>query len=97
MAFLVEDARQYEDTRGFVITGLSDYLPGEQVGSVTAFLDFIEDVARGIDRTKEKRAALRGDHAQIQRRRILQPDPGNAGNHRRLKAAVCITVRSPSG
>ena len=59
MAFLVEDARQYEDTRGFVVPDLSDYLPGEQVGSVTAFLDFIEDVARGIDRTKEKRAALR--------------------------------------
>ncbi len=59
MAFLVEDEKAYGDTRGFVVPDLCEYLPGEQVRTLSAFLDFIKDVACGTDRSKEKRAALR--------------------------------------
>lgn len=58
MAFLLDDLKEYENSRGFVFEDIREYLPGAEVYHMDDLLDFIEKTAAGEDFTKEKRRFL---------------------------------------
>ncbi len=59
IAFTLDDVKEYEESRGFVFDNINDWLPGKEIYSMEDFYRFVEEIAVGIDSTKEKRGILR--------------------------------------
>lgn len=60
IAFTLDDANEYENSRGFVFDNIRDWLPGKELYSLGDFIDYICEIASGIDSSKEKRQRLTG-------------------------------------
>ena len=58
MAFTLDDLNEYDESRGFVLNPVKEYLPGKELYTVKDMIDFIEDVCRGKDITMDKRRRL---------------------------------------
>lgn len=58
MAFTLDDLDEYDDSRGFVLNPVRDYLPGEELYNTRDMVDFIKDVCSGKDAAAEKRRKL---------------------------------------
>lgn len=59
MAFMLDDLNQYEAGRGFVFDHVRDWFPGMELFQFDDLCTFIEQIANGIDATKEKRRAIK--------------------------------------
>ncbi len=59
IGFTLEDAEEYEATRGFVFDNIRDWLPGAELFSFQDFCMFIREISRGIDVTRDKRHKLK--------------------------------------
>ncbi len=58
MAFTLEDVEAYEQSRGFVLKPILDWIPGEKIVSFKEFKNFIQSVVKGEDTGKEIRHRL---------------------------------------
>lgn len=56
IGFVVPDVEAYAGQRGFDPPDALDWLPGERVSTIDAFVDFAEDVSEGGARTRQRRA-----------------------------------------
>lgn len=59
IAFMLEDVEEYEKSRGFVFQNIREWLPGKEVFSFAEVFDFVEEVADGQDKTRDKRQRMR--------------------------------------
>lgn len=59
IGFVVTDIKEYGQGRGFVFDAPFEYMPGFIISNESDFVDFFNDIHRGIDRTKEKRENLK--------------------------------------
>lgn len=55
MAFSIEDFDEYQENRGFAMDNPLDYLPGYYLRTSEDLLKFIQDISKGVDKSKEKR------------------------------------------
>lgn len=58
MAFAVEDAEEYKNSRGFVFDNISEWLPGKTLFSCKDMCGFIQNIAEDLDAEREKRGKL---------------------------------------
>lgn len=58
IAFMLEDAERYNNSRGFVFDNIHDYLPGVELYNLEDMKKFIVDVCEDNDVSKDKRQAL---------------------------------------
>ncbi len=58
IAFDVSDMDSYADNRGFVFDNPLDFMPGYFLKTKENLLEFVDDIAEGIDKSKEKRHKL---------------------------------------
>ena len=58
MAFTLDDLDEYDNSRGFVLNPVKDYLPGKELYTVKDMMEFVEDVCCGRDTSAEKRHKL---------------------------------------
>lgn len=58
IAFTLDDAEEYGQSRGFVFENIRDWLPGVELYTFEDFCGFIEEIGGGIDSTKQKREML---------------------------------------
>lgn len=58
LAFMLEDEKQYKESRGFVFKNIHDYLPGKELYTLEDVEVFINEIADDLDTTKEKRQKL---------------------------------------
>jgi CDP-glycerol glycerophosphotransferase (TagB/SpsB family) len=58
MAFTLDDLQEYDDSRGFVLNPVVDYLPGAELYRVEDMLAFVTDVCNDKDATRDKRQKL---------------------------------------
>ncbi len=58
MAFTLDDLQEYDNSRGFIFTPVTDYLPGKELYSDDDMVDFIEEVCKGRDTSADKRRKL---------------------------------------
>lgn len=59
MAFLLEDEREYSQSRGFIFDSIMNYLPGKKIHKPKDFMTFLDEVSKGIDSTLEERERIR--------------------------------------
>lgn len=59
IGFVLEDLEKYGNSRGFVFEPIRDYIPGTEIFSFENFLNFISEIADGVDSNKEKRTRIR--------------------------------------
>ena len=59
IAFMLEDVKEYEKSRGFVFENIREWIPGKEVFTFEDVCAFIEEVASGQDKTKKRRQDLR--------------------------------------
>ena len=58
MAFTLDDVDEYENSRGFVLTPVRDYLPGAELYSLNDMNKFVADICAGVDASAPKRRLL---------------------------------------
>jgi len=58
VAFTLDDAEEYEKSRGFVFKPIRDWLPGKEIYGYQDLMEFIGGVAAGEDGERGKRRAL---------------------------------------
>ncbi|MDE7253372.1 MAG: CDP-glycerol glycerophosphotransferase family protein [Acetatifactor sp.] len=80
IAFTLDDAEEYEESRGFVFPDIKEWLPGKELFSFEDFCSFVREIGADIDSAKEKRKMLRG--------KLLQY--GDDNNCRRIVEALRI-------
>lgn len=59
IAFMLEDVKEYEQSRGFVFDNIREWLPGKEIFTLDDVCSFVEEVADGHDITADKRRLLR--------------------------------------
>lgn len=59
MAFLIEDEKEYSESRGFIFDSVEDYLPGKKIRKLEEFMVFLEEISMEIDSTAEEREIIR--------------------------------------
>lgn len=59
IGFMLEDMKEYSDSRGFVFDNILEWLPGKQLFCYKDLSNFICEIASGIDSTMGKRRALK--------------------------------------
>ena len=59
IGYLLDDAKAYGESRGFIFDPLSDYLPGAELYGFDDMLRFISEISDGIDSGFEKRKRLK--------------------------------------
>ena len=55
LAFTLDDVEEYKNSRGFVFENIREWLPGKEIFHYEDFCDFIQEIAKEEDTTKEKR------------------------------------------
>ncbi len=55
LAFTVEDAEDFKGKRGFLFDNIEDYLPGKLLYTFDDMNEFVDEIASGVDSTKELR------------------------------------------
>jgi len=58
IAFTLDDYREYEEKRGLNWPNIHDWLPGKELFSFDDLMEFIEEIAKNEDTTKEKRMEI---------------------------------------
>lgn len=58
VAFTLDDAKEYENSRGFVFENIREWLPGKELYSFDDYLEFVREIAEGIDTSKNKRERI---------------------------------------
>ena len=59
MAFMLEDVKAYEESRGFVFDNVREWLPGQELYSFEDVCTFVSTLATGTDPAARKREKLR--------------------------------------
>ncbi len=59
MAFMLEDVKAYEESRGFVFDNVREWLPGQELYSFEEVCTFVSTLATGTDPAARKREKLR--------------------------------------
>lgn len=59
IAFDISDMDSYADKRGFVFDNPLDFMPGVKLQNNADFIDFCDDISKGVDRSREERNRLR--------------------------------------
>lgn len=57
-AFTLEDLGEYEQSRGFVLNPILEWIPGERIVSLEGFENFLQNVIKGKDTEKRMRRRL---------------------------------------
>lgn len=57
-AFTLDDLEEYEQSRGFILNPIREWIPGEKIVSYEDFIGFIQDVLNGEDKARELRQKL---------------------------------------
>lgn len=60
IAFTLDDLEEYEQSRGFVLNPIQEWIPGEKIFTFDKFMDFMGEVAEGEDTAGEERRRLIG-------------------------------------
>lgn len=60
IAFTLDDVEEYAGSRGFVFEHIKEWLPGMEIFKFEDFCGFLEEIAKEIDSTGEKRRNLLG-------------------------------------
>lgn len=58
IGFIVDDIKNYNDKRGFIIESPLTIMPGEKITTINELFDFIFNVSLGIDNYKEDRKRI---------------------------------------
>ncbi|MCI8287132.1 MAG: hypothetical protein HFH89_05630 [Lachnospiraceae bacterium] len=58
IAFTLDDLEEYEESRGFVLNPIRDWIPGEKILSLEDYMEFLQNVTAGKDTAKETRRSL---------------------------------------
>ena len=58
IAFTLDDADEYENSRGFVFENISEWLPGEKIYTFEDFCGFVNEIHNGTDAAYELRQRL---------------------------------------
>lgn len=58
IAFTMDDCREYQEKRGFNWPDIHEWLPGKELFSFEDLMEFVEEVARNEDTTREKRRSI---------------------------------------
>ncbi len=58
IAFTLDDVAEYEEGRGFLWPDIRDWLPGVEIFTFEDFAGFVNEVANGIDSSREKRRRI---------------------------------------
>ncbi len=59
IGFLLDDAKDYAGSRGFIFEPLTDYLPGAELYTFEDMLRFVEEISSGIDSSYDKRQKIK--------------------------------------
>lgn len=55
IAFLIDDINEYDNSRGFVVENINEYMPGKKLENINDFYDFINDIFSENDEFKNER------------------------------------------
>lgn len=58
IAFTLDDMEDYQSSRGFIFENIIDFLPGKTIYTKEDFVVFLNEIADGIDSSKDKRNKL---------------------------------------
>ena len=58
IAFTLDDEEEYKNTRGFVFENIREWLPGKEIFNFEDFCDYVKEIAKGEDSTRNKRHHL---------------------------------------
>lgn len=58
IAFTMDDFNQYEDSRGFSMPNPTSLMAGDRIYTFSELLDYVRDVAHGVDRFSKERAEV---------------------------------------
>lgn len=59
LAYVVDDQKEYQESRGFVFDNIDDMSPGNKIKNEEDFLNFIEDVINNKDKYKKEREKVK--------------------------------------
>lgn len=54
----IDDVKEYQESRGFVFEPICEWLPGKIAITKEEMIEFVEEIGRGIDSSKEKREKI---------------------------------------
>ena len=60
VAFTLDDVEEYEQSRGFILNPIREWIPGEKIFSPEGYMRFLRAVAEGRDTAGEQRRKLAG-------------------------------------
>lgn len=60
LAFMLEDVKEYEKSRGFIFDNIREWLPGKEIFTFQDICEFVKEIAAGQDLTADKRRMLKG-------------------------------------
>ena len=58
IGFAVGDFEDYKKNRGFIFDDIENWLPGNMIFEFSEFCNFVDEIAKGIDSSAEKRRAV---------------------------------------